>query len=517
MIKLKYSTTYLNILNGYEITKSSQQVQFNDLSCEFTNHNMNDLPEKYQEAKIVDIDSIGIEKVIYTGYVNNIVFDEMREKDVEVIINISLLSPMAMATLRTATAVGTYRLLDLIRDIILTPLIDDGFFIQEIDITDRTITTNFICETIEYCMNNLSNKFNFWWFIDENKKIYIRDIQKMFKQKPTYTYDDSNLIPGLESIKPIVSSDDYANVINFKNVRIYEFSRLTFSNESTLENHNPLINKQIANLKKGDVITFNHPVDINKKNIIKSAESMGIYGVRTALYILGKYIDNTTFETYIRINFDSDELEISENIGFEGNTDSKEEFLLIKDSFFSNLVTGFKYNNESRVVKSITKIQSDSILVWNVNKFFNDKAITDKKGKISNTGIIEKTINMHESWKTIQELREIGVSYMEKNSLEKDGTIEVKLDRSNNVKIGNTIYIDKMSIKNTYVITQIRENYRNENDDDFILTCKNANMLDNFIDVFRGEEKQNSSDKVFQTYVTHYVEESVSEKHEVIQ
>ncbi len=108
-------------------------------------------------------------------------------------------------------------------------------------------------------------------------------------------------------------------------------------------------------------------------------------------------------------------------------------------------------------------------------------------------------------------------SYMEKNSLEKDGTIEVKLDRSNNVKIGNTIYIDKMSIKNTYVITQIRENYRNENDDDFILTCKNANMLDNFIDVFRGEEKQNSSDKVFQTYVTHYVEESVSEKHEVIQ
>ena len=518
MIKLKYITTYLDILNGYDITESSQQVQFSDLVCDFTGYKMDELPEKYQEVKIVDINDIGVEKVAYTGYVNNIVFNEMREQDVDISINISLLSPMAMATLRTATAIGTYRLASLIQDIILLPLLEDGFVIQEMDISDRTITTNFLCETIEYCMNNLSNKFNFWWFIDRKKRIYIKDISKMFKQKPNHSYDDDNLIDGLEYIKPIVSSDDYANVINFTNVRIYEYSILNFEGNKILESHNPLINRQISIIKKDGTINFNHPLDINKDNIIKSAESNGIItGAKTGLYISGMYTDNTLFELYIRVSSDNKNLMMSSNIGFDGDANSTAEFLLTKDSFFSNLITGFKYNNELKSIKTITKIQSDSALIWNVNKLYNDKAIASKKGIISNTGIIEKTINMHESWKTIQELRQIGISYMDKNGLEKDGTIEMKFDKSSNFDIGNIIYINKLSINNTYVVTQKRENYKSELDDDTILICKNANMLDNFIDIFRGEEQQKSSSKIFQFYITHYVEEDVKESHEVIQ
>lgn len=518
MIKLKYVTTYLDVLNGYDIIESSQQVQFSDLTCDFTDYKMDDLPEKYQEVKIVDINDIGVEKVIYTGYVNNITFNEMREQDVDISINISLLSPMAMATLRTATAIGTYRLVSLIQDIILLPLIEDGFIIQEMDISDRTVTTNFLCETIEYSMNNLSNKFNFWWFIDRNKKIYIKDISKMFKQKPDHVYDEDNLIDGLEYIKPIVSSDDYANVINFTNVRIYEYSKLIFNGDKVLESHNPLIDKQISIIKKDGTITFNHPLDINKDNIVKSAESNGIIvGAKTGLYISGTYTDNTSFELYIRVSSNNENLMMSSNIGFEGDANSTAEFLLTKDSFFSNLITGFKYNSETKSIKSFNEIRSDSALIWNVNKLYNDKAIASKKGVISNTGIIEKTINMNESWKTIQELRQIGISYMDKNGLERDGTIEMKLDKSGNFNVGNIIYINKLSIDNTYVVTQKRESYKNELDDDTLLTCKNANMLDNFIDIFRGEEQQKSSSKIFQFYITHYVEEAIKESHEVIQ
>lgn len=57
MIKLKYGNVMLDVYNGYQITKSSQDVTFNDLTCDFTNKTIDDLPEKYQETKLIDIDN----------------------------------------------------------------------------------------------------------------------------------------------------------------------------------------------------------------------------------------------------------------------------------------------------------------------------------------------------------------------------------------------------------------------------------------------------------------------------
>lgn len=57
MIKLKYGKILLDVLDGYQITKSSQDVTFNDIACDFTNREIEELPEKYQEVKIIDIDN----------------------------------------------------------------------------------------------------------------------------------------------------------------------------------------------------------------------------------------------------------------------------------------------------------------------------------------------------------------------------------------------------------------------------------------------------------------------------
>ena len=455
------------------------------------------------------------EKLLFTGYVDDYSFNEMREKDVDIDINITLYSPMKMTTLRTATAVGTYELKSLIQKEILSPLIDDGFSIEELDITDRQLTVNYISETIEYCMNNLSNKFNFWWFIDEQKRIYIKDIDKLMNGEPDYIYDDTHSIAGLQYIKPITESDNYANVVNFKNVRIYEYSRLQLNGNTITQEHNPLISQQITTIKNGEQLDFNFPCDIKKENIIKSAESNGITQYFYGIYVKGTYSDNTTFEFSIGYDDINKTFETTDNVGFDGSENATEEFLLIRDSFFSNLITGFKLNNENKSIKSIEKITSDSALIWNVNKLYNDKAIADKRGIISKTGIVETTIDMNESWKTIQELREIGVSYMNKNSLDLNGTIELCTDR-NVFQIGKTIYINKMLVNGTYIITQIKESLSN-NDIDYYITAKNANMLDNYIDVFRGEASQESSDKTYQVYITHYEEENMYERHEVVQ
>ena len=510
--RLKYGDVELEMQDGYEITKSSQDISYSDISCDFTNKTKAELPERYQETKIINKDN---NKIIAYGYIDTYNFGELREIDIDKDINITLLSPMKMATLRTSIAVGTYNLIDLIQNIILIPLIDDGFVLKEINITDRQVTVNFLSETVEYCMNNLSNKFNFWWYIDEKKNIYIKDINTMLTEKTDFTYDENTRIAGLEYIKPITNSDDYANVINFKNVRIYEYSRLTMNGSTISESHNPIIDGQINSIKQNDQITFNFPVDIKKENIIKSAESNGIINTNIyGIYVKGTYSDNTTFTFYVSYNTSNKTYEISSNTGIDGN-DNKKEFLLIRDSFFSNLITGFKFNNEDKNIKSIEIIQSDSALIWKINKFYNDKGILSKKNIISKTGIVELTLDMNESWKTIQELTEIGSSYLNKNSLNYADEIEIKTD-SNVLDIGKTIHINRFLINGKYVITEIQQRCEN-GDIEYIAKCKSANMLSNFVDIFRSEDSQTSSEKVYQLYVTHYEEEGINERFEVVQ
>lgn len=234
------------------------------------------------------------------------------------------------------------------------------------------------------------------------------------------------------------------------------------------------------------------------------------------IYISGTYNDNTTFQLYIRYNRSTNMLETSSNVGFDGNeTDKDKEFLLIRDSFFNNLITGFKFNNESKNLKTITVIRSDSALIWNINRMYNDGAIYDKKGIVSNTGIVETTIDMNESWKTLQELREIGVSYMNKNSLKLDGELELKIDTTCSMQVGNTIKIDRLLFTGTYIITKIQLRFVN-NYKEWVITCKNGNMLNNFIDIFRGENTQENEEKTYKTSIVHYVEEKINEVFEVV-
>lgn len=518
MVYLKYNSVKLPVLNNYNIVKSSQEITFSDLKCDFTGHQKADLPEKYQEVRVVEESETNQETLLYTGYIDDYVFDEMRELDEDINISFTLLSPQKIATLRTCIAVGTYEIKDLIENIILAPLIDDGFTLKEINIVNKSLTVNFLVETVEYCMNNLSNKYNFWWYIDENKNIYVKDIETMFKEEPMYIYDDKHTIDGLEYVKPITNSYDYANVINFKNVRIYEYSRLRMNKKEVAEAHNPLIDGQVTNIKQNDQITFNFPIDIKKENIIKSANSNGITNTNIiyGIYVEGTYEDNTDFSFFVSFDTLNNLYKISDNLGFDGeSTDSEKEFLLMRDSFFSNLITGIKYNNGNKKINSIKAINSDSALIYNVNKFLNDKGILEKKNIISKTGIVERTIDMKESWKTVQELTEIGASYLNKNSLNYADELEIKLDKDK-FQVGKILYINKFMIDGRYVVTEIQRTDQN-NDDEFLVKCKNANILDNFIDIFRQENEQTSSDKVYQLYVTHYEEEGISERFEVVQ
>lgn len=474
---------------------------------------------KYTEDMIPKKQKRIKQNLLCYGYVDNYVFPELREQDKDIDINFTLLSPSKMSTLRTCTAVGTYKLKELLEKIILKPLLDDGFNLKELNVTDRSVTVNFLCKTLEYCLNNLSNKFNIWCNIDEQKNIYIKDIELIWNEgKIKHIYDDEHSIRGLQYIKPSTSSDDYANVINFTNVRIYEYSRVEFSDSNMkimTQNFNPLIVEQISNIKNGEQITLEIPVDIKKENILKSVYSRGESdGNAAVLRLGGVYTDNTVFNISILYDKEKDTVVLSDNLGIENEEGKDKEFLLIKDSFFSNLIVGIKYNGQ-KTLKAIKYISSDSVLVWSINKFYNNKAINEEKNRISKTGIVETTVDMKESWKTAQELREIGTTYMNKNGLKLDGQVELKTDEDV-FKVGDTIKINKMIVNGVYVVTDIQIDCSN-NDLEYIVTCKNANMLSSFIDIFRSEDTQETNDKTYHLYLTHYNQEEFAESHEVIQ
>lgn len=513
MIVVKYGEVELPMLgNNLNYTKESNQVAFSDISCDFTNKTKDDLPDKYQEIQIVDT---SLNEVLFYGYLDYYDLGEMRETDVDRTINMSIISPMSLATLRTVIIIGTYEISDLIRRI-FQPLIDDGFEIVELNITSRNISVNYMVETIEYCINNLSNLFNIWWFIDEKKKIYIKEFNTVLSEEPNLIYDKNNMIEGLQYLKPTVSSGDYANVVNLKNVRLYEYSRLTFDKEEITKDVNKLLDEQITSLSKGEMLVLNNPIDINKNNIVKSAESNsvtgnGYYGI----YCKGKFVDNSEFEFYVKYDILSGELILSENLDFDGNeASSTKDFLLVRDSFFSNLIIAVKYNGENEV-DEIEELNSDSCLIYNVVKIYNDYAISQKEGIISNTGIIEITIDMNDQWKTIQEVQDIGISYIDKNSIEFDGTVEAKTD-ADVFKVGDIVKLNKMFFDGLYIVTSVKVMYSN-NDYEYIVTLKNTNNSDNYLDLFRSQPKQQNSNVTPQLYITHYYKESISESHEVLQ
>lgn len=540
MIRLKMGEKFYKIFDDFTTNKSSREVTFNNINVDFTGQTIDDLPIMYQECTIGNFNENGsVSEVYFTGYINNYKLPDMILEDEDRILELELLSPMALATHRCVSAVGTFQLLELI-DIILQPLFADGFVLKELNLPDKSISVNYLLETIEKCLNRLSNKNNFWWYIDENKNIYINDIDYLFSLNPTFNYDDK--WEGLFSITPSAEATDYCNVINFTNVRVYMYS-YDFTtvkginkdgiiiNPQTYElKKNPLFKKENIILNSGDTINFDHAVDTTIKNITKSVNVNGgnelLEDINYVVFEMKCTNESNQTITVSAIS-DGSKIQLSSNLQFSGTGSSeteKKDFEFITDSFFSNLVTGIRYNGSEKI-KSIESIISCSALMWTRMKFVNSEEIEKCKNKISLSGQIEKTIDLNETWKTLPELKNLAQSYMTVNSGQ---TNEVKLKVDNfkninynlNFNIGNIVRMDKKSffLKNDYIVTDIstRYEYSDKLYKTWEITLKSKNCLDNFIDLFRGNEKQEINDKVYNYIVSNYTENSLLEIHEVV-
>lgn len=502
MIRLEYSGKYFKILNGFNLNTSSRQVTFSDVVIDFTGHTMEDLPINFQEVHIIENN-----KIIYTGYINSFDLPSMKNQQQFIELSLNLLSPMQMTTNKVVTVIGTYKLKDIVNKI-FEPMILDGYVIKEMNIRDGQKTVSFLLETIEYIMNALSHSENLWWFINEKKEIFVNSLDYQFGLSPVMEITHNTKIEGLLSVMPSVEAVNYSNVINVKNARVYFDS--SYYSYDTDENYKQLT--LAKKLKNGDSIDFIYPVDISEDTIRRRiAKESNPYGQFAALsistndYTMGIYVEMT------KESSNYDKYVITNNVGFD-NEENK-MFILKRDSFFSNLITGFTYKGESE--QTITLILSLTALEYRKMKLVDSIEIEKNKGKISTSGIIEKTVDMNERWFFDNELIDEVRSMMSINS-NQTNIVKLEFDYNHNLQIGDVVKLDLPNFftQGDFIITDIA--YSKSNVENWIITLRSSDVLENYIDLFREKQAQEANTQEYSIMLAEYVEEKVNEVHEVI-
>ena len=424
-----------------------------------------------------------------------------------------------MATVRTVSLIGTYSKEECIRRI-LQPLIDDGFTIEELNIDDGQITVNFVLETIENAMNNVCSKASIFWFIDEKRGIYVNSIDYLFGKAvaKTITENDDFHANGLINIDPTIENVDYSNIINFKNIRlIYSEKDTSQEDASIYSDYNiyPILNLE-KNIKKGDIINFDNPIIVNEDTLRQVIdEKYKINGEEYYCLYLFIQKNNNQYETYkIKIKYENNvqgDFTTEGSITYSDNEGEEGTVVLQKDSFFNNLITGFKWNGDNAVIKDI---RSDTALRYTTMKFVYTAEIEKLKGIISDSGQIEKTIDFNEKWTTLNQLVNYARSLMTQNS-NAVNTVQLEYDINPNLKVGDIVDIQLPSfyIEGSFAVKEINYTYTNEIEQNWKITLKSADLVSTYIDLFRPTETEETEDKIDTVILNEFIEENIKEVH----
>lgn len=520
MIKrLVYNNKAFKILDGFEIKQSNAEVTFNDITIDFTGCSLMDIPFKFQELKIMQAETeedILNGDVIFTGFLDDIDLSEMKiRKDEQRELTLTLLSPLAMATKRYVSLIGTFSKEEAVKRVLQT-LLDDGFKIVELNVPDGQITTNYVIESVENCMNDICFKIGVFWFIDERKNVYVNNIDYLFGLGSKKTISSDNETKGLTKIQPKIENIDYANVINFKNVRVY-YSTLSMCDElGTLieERDYPILNLP-KKLKKGDTVQFNNPVVVGEsllRDLKKEGEIDNSNIASLSLEINGE-------EFYIRIDTDQksssyDKYVNSGNFSFSDDSGEEKILVLQRDNFFNNLITGFKWNGTDGAI--VSRVYTATALRYTTMRFMYSSEINRLKGIISDTGIVEKCVDYQEKWTTATQLIDYARNLMASNS-KTINQIDLAFDEQPNLKIGNIVEIHEPDffIDGKFAIKEIAYKYINDENEEWKIKLKNSDLNSTYIDLFRPTQKQENESKTDTVVLSEYVEEAIYERHEI--
>ena len=393
--------------------------------------------------------------------------------------------------------------------------------IKELNIDDGQITVNFVLETVENAMNNVCSKANVFWFIDEKREIYVNSIDYLFGKNATKTIteNDDFHANGLISIDPTIENVDYSNIINFKNVRlIYSEKDISSSSSNGEYNKYPVLNLS-KNINNGDTVDFINPIIIDEQKLREVINEKNLDDNEN-FYCLFLQIQNSNnqienFEIKIEYkNGEQGDFLTEGNITFSDANGEEGEIVLQRDNFFSNLITGFKWNGNDNT--TIVSVASDTALRYTTMKFMYSPEINKLKGVISDSGQIEKTIDFKDKWTTLNQLVSYARSLMVQNS-NTVNTVQLEYDINPNLKIGDIVNIQLPSFytEGSFAVKEINYTYTNEIEQNWKITLKSADLVSTYIDLFRPVETEETEDKIDTVILSEFIEENIKEAHTI--
>ena len=506
MIRAVYNNKAFKILNQYCYKFSNSEVTFNDITIDFTGHSIKDIPLKYQEIQIRESETeenILDGKILFTGYLDEVDLSEMKHLDEDREMTLTLLSPFKMATKRNVTLFGTYEIKEAVKRI-LQPLFDDGFTLAEINVEDGQITLNFLIKTVEECMNVLSSQRNIFWFINEKKEIFVNSLEYLFGQAPQKIIKEKE--NGLLLIQPKVSTGEYANVINLKNFRlIYQYSSISGTADYPILDTTKII-------KNGDIVDFINPIVFDESYLKDYINHEGVPSGDLLNLYLEEEGNSDGFFCQIGIDSQGNTIK-TDNFNFNDNGGEEKKIVFQRDSFFSNLITGFKWNGNTA---KIAWIASDTALRYTTMRFMDSQEIEKCKNTISKSGQVEQTIDLQEKWFDLQGVVGYAKSLISQNN-NKINQVTLEYDIDTELKIGDIVEINRPEflVQGKFVVSDIDYSYNSELEQNWRYTLKNSVLFTTFIDLFRKEEKQENQDKANTIILSEFTEEKITESHVV--
>jgi len=479
MIYARFNSTNYKIANRPSLAFSARETTFTSIQIDFTGKTASDLPIKYQQIQVVDGSD-----VLYYGYCSQPTLPVFDGKEERVLLNIELLSPQTYLTKRTTdVSISNINIHDAVATILSVVTGSDGFTVEENNLpTTEYLSDVFLHTSIEKILSNLAGRFNFIWYVDELKKIYLRHLPSIEAEATALDITSINT-KYLKSVQPSFEVSDYANMLNFTNVNL-------ISGQALIPNSTVLVN--------GETYTFAYPFSISDYVVYRmSALNELIPNLAYAFYL------STTATNAYKIEVDilAKTTTYDSTIGFLGEDDNSgtKVLLLTRDAQNSNLITGFKWVSATQTIDSGIGCASYSTLKPITLVYLDPFEIDKNATKTNTSGIIEREVNVNGKYFTYNELTAYAKNFLKQNNKQADTvnlifegsdagftTLKNKLALTKKVSVNlPSQFIDDTE----FVITDIDYSI-NMDIETLKIIAKSSSLAENYIDIFRKSTGQ---------------------------
>lgn len=491
---------FLKVHDTLTLNKNGNQTTFSEVICDFGKRKIEDLPFSLQEVTIYKIYGEDIEdyengEILFYGYVDDVQTTQKYTENDEIDLKLSLLSPMNITTKKTISISENATDLATVLEKVFEPLIRDGFSLFMDNLFPEKISCKFFLETIETVVNKLANECNFYWYIDEYKNIYCVNMDYLTMKDPKKIITSETIEKSCYSLLPTIKNSDYFNSVSIKNARVF----------TTLKNTDLL---PTMALKNGDRVEFKNPVEIS----VSSAKRVFDYQAEPPVLLEFKNSSNQIILS-LKYNSLTKQIDISGDFAFSDDENQDKTFILERDSFFQNLITGITYKGTNL---SLISAISETALEYRVAKINNTNEIEKCKELINQSGIVEKIVDVSEAWFTEKELINYAINLIKMNAKETT-EIEMSFDDFVDYNVGDIIKFEMSNffINGTFIITETNEIMRGIEYEKTVKLVNNI-YLDNYIDIFRTPTTEEDESKYKNTSIIIYSKDAFVEEVEAI-